>query len=104
MFKTAPANGNVEYVKHHFTAALLNKTEYMGYPDDETDQRWSDLYNSMFTIIVVVTELSCKIPVGNTVITEEEAKKLHTPTLPLPRQHPESRWHIPTSRYYAYVP
>ena len=42
----APANDHVEYVEHHFTAALLNKTEYMGYPDDEIDKRWSDLYNS----------------------------------------------------------
>jgi hypothetical protein len=35
----------VEYVENHFRAALFNKTEYMGFPDDEMDKRWSDLYN-----------------------------------------------------------
>lgn len=42
---TAPANDAVEYQELHFTAALANQTEYMGFPDDEIDKRWSDLYN-----------------------------------------------------------
>ncbi|KAJ9606918.1 hypothetical protein H2200_008929 [Cladophialophora chaetospira] len=67
-FFTAPANGVVEYAEHHFRAALFNFTEYMGFPDDETDRRWQDLYNDYAT----------------SVISEEEAKNLITPTLRIP--------------------
>ncbi|CAN8099970.1 unnamed protein product [Discula destructiva] len=63
----SPANGAVEYEELHFTAALANKTEYMGFPDDEIDKRWSDLYNF-----------------GISVITEQEAQNLAQPTIPIP--------------------
>jgi hypothetical protein len=32
-----PASGAVEWIDMAFTAALFNKTEYMGFPDDEID-------------------------------------------------------------------
>jgi hypothetical protein len=42
----APANEAVEYIKEHkFRAALFNNTPYMGYPNDETDKLWTDLYD-----------------------------------------------------------
>ncbi|PZC92761.1 DUF3328 domain containing protein [Pyrenophora tritici-repentis] len=41
----SPANNAVEYHEEHFVAALANGTEYMGFPDDEIDKRWSDLYD-----------------------------------------------------------
>jgi len=44
--KIAPANEAVEYIKEYkFHAALFNRTPYMGYPTDETDQLWRDLYS-----------------------------------------------------------
>ncbi|KAL1963165.1 hypothetical protein VTN77DRAFT_8598 [Rasamsonia byssochlamydoides] len=58
------ANEAVEYIPQvRFRAALFNNTPYMGYPTDETDELWSDLYNYM---------------------KDEEAKKLPSPTLPIP--------------------
>ncbi|BAE62512.1 unnamed protein product [Aspergillus oryzae RIB40] len=63
----SPANDVVEYIpQQHFRAALFNQTEYMGFPTDETDKLWSDLYNF-----------------GISTITEDEAKKLHSPTIPI---------------------
>ena len=42
----APANEAVEYIEEQtFRAALFNNTPYMGYPDDEKDKLWEDLYN-----------------------------------------------------------
>ncbi|KAL1988632.1 hypothetical protein VTN96DRAFT_8332 [Rasamsonia emersonii] len=65
---TSPANEAVEYIpQQRFRAALFNNTPYMGYPTDETDKLWSDLYNF-----------------GISKISEEEAKKLPSPTLPIP--------------------
>ncbi|CAE7193445.1 hypothetical protein P3342_009432 [Pyrenophora teres f. teres] len=63
----SPANDAVEYHEEHFVAALANSTDYMGFPDDEIDKRWSDLYDF-----------------GISVISEEEAKKLPNPTIPIP--------------------
>ncbi|KAL4899979.1 hypothetical protein BDW74DRAFT_171071 [Aspergillus multicolor] len=64
----SPAASAVEYIPaQHFRAALFNQTEYMGFPTDETDRLWSDLYNF-----------------GISTITEAEARQLHTPTLPIP--------------------
>lgn len=61
---SAPANEAVEYIEHKFISALANTTEYMGFPDDEIDKRWSDLYNCMFrfltdgNIIPLLTQVS----------------------------------------------
>jgi hypothetical protein len=44
----APANRAVEYRVQTFRGAMFNATEYMGFPTDETDQLWSDLYNCEF--------------------------------------------------------
>ncbi|OJJ42509.1 hypothetical protein ASPZODRAFT_76693 [Penicilliopsis zonata CBS 506.65] len=64
----SPANTAVEYIKEvPFRAALFNNTPYMGFPTDETDKLWSDLYNS-----------------GLSKISEDEARKLSVPTLPIP--------------------
>jgi hypothetical protein len=41
----SPANSVVEYEQKHFTAALFTKTPYMGFPTDETDRKWEELYN-----------------------------------------------------------
>jgi hypothetical protein len=41
----APANSEVEYVPTVFSSALFNGTAYMGYPTNETDALWEDLYN-----------------------------------------------------------
>jgi hypothetical protein len=41
----APANSAVEYHELHFVAALNNRTEYMGFPTNDTDKLWEDLYN-----------------------------------------------------------
>ncbi|KAE8356752.1 hypothetical protein BDV28DRAFT_163765 [Aspergillus coremiiformis] len=63
----SPANDAVEYIpKQHFRAALFNQTEYMGFPTDETDKLWSDLYN-------------CKPPFSSI----KEAMYLDTPTIPI---------------------
>ncbi|KAH6613836.1 hypothetical protein C7974DRAFT_466359 [Boeremia exigua] len=62
-----PANNAIEYHEKHFEAALANYTEYMGFPDDEIDKRWSDLYDF-----------------GISVASEEEAKQLPHPTIPIP--------------------
>lgn len=46
LFRTAPANDAIEYVKEFkFRAALFEKTPYMGFPSDETDRLWEELYN-----------------------------------------------------------
>ncbi|EPE30612.1 hypothetical protein GLAREA_03579 [Glarea lozoyensis ATCC 20868] len=64
----SPANGAVEYIKEQpFRAALFNNTPYMGYPTDETDKLWEDLYNF-----------------GTSTISKAEADKLPNPTLPIP--------------------
>ncbi|KAG9195013.1 hypothetical protein G6011_00133 [Alternaria panax] len=63
----SPANDAVEYHQLHFQAALANKTEYMGFPDDEIDQRWSALYDF-----------------GISVISKDEADILPHPTIPIP--------------------
>ncbi|PYI07694.1 hypothetical protein BO78DRAFT_366516 [Aspergillus sclerotiicarbonarius CBS 121057] len=64
----SPANEAVEYISEvPFRAALFNNTPYMGFPTDETDKLWSDLYNF-----------------GISKIPEAEAKKLPLPTLPIP--------------------
>ncbi|SMY20992.1 unnamed protein product [Zymoseptoria tritici ST99CH_1A5] len=64
----SPANGAVSYIaEHKFTPALGKLTEYMGYPDDETDRKWQELYQY-----------------NRSVITKEEAKHLSTPTMALP--------------------
>ncbi|KAL3421691.1 hypothetical protein PVAG01_05847 [Phlyctema vagabunda] len=64
----SPANEAVEYIEEQwFRAALFNNTPYMGYPDDEKDKLWEDLYNF-----------------GTSTISEKEAKKLPHPTLPIP--------------------
>ena len=41
----APARDVVEYHQHRFTWNFWDKGAYMGFPTDEVDQRWSDLYN-----------------------------------------------------------
>lgn len=42
----APANEAVEWIKEYkFTPALFSKTPYMGFPTNETDQLWLDLYD-----------------------------------------------------------
>jgi len=44
--QTAPANEAVEHIQaHKFRAALVNHTPYIGFPTDETDRLWSELYN-----------------------------------------------------------
>jgi hypothetical protein len=88
----APANGHVEYIEHHhFRAALLNRTEYMGYPtpDGNTDKLWSDLYNREFKLSRLLHQIprrfsSYNIIDGISKISAEEAQKLSTPTLAIP--------------------
>ncbi|KAL2705719.1 hypothetical protein AAEP93_000969 [Penicillium crustosum] len=64
----SPANDAIEYVKEFkFRAALFEKTPYMGFPSDETDRLWEELYNF-----------------GISKISEEEAKLLSHPTLTIP--------------------
>ena len=41
----APAKDVVEYRQQTFTWNFWDKGEYMGYPTDEKDKLWSDLYN-----------------------------------------------------------
>ena len=80
----APANNAVEYIKEHkFRAALFNNTPYMGYPSDETDRLWSELYNctSPFTHIPFKTD---ETQVGISRISAEEAEQLPNPTLAIP--------------------
>ncbi|KAK8084275.1 hypothetical protein PG997_005546 [Apiospora hydei] len=68
-FQLAPANEAIEYIpQHKFQSALFSHTPYMGYPTDETDQLWKDLYND----------------VAISTISEDEAKLLPHPTLPIP--------------------
>ncbi|KAK8044802.1 hypothetical protein PG993_004826 [Apiospora rasikravindrae] len=65
----SPANEAIEYIpQHKFQSALFSHTPYMGFPTDETDQLWKDLYNE----------------VAISTISEEEAKLLPHPTLPIP--------------------
>lgn len=46
---TAPANIAIEYIPElKFRSALFEKTPYMGFPSDETDRLWQDLYNCMW--------------------------------------------------------
>ncbi|KAK4240933.1 hypothetical protein C8A03DRAFT_30900 [Achaetomium macrosporum] len=65
----SPANEAVEWIKEiKFTSALFSRTPYMGFPTDETDQLWLDLYDS-----VAISK-----------ITKEEAELLPHPTLAIP--------------------
>lgn len=81
--RIAPANGAIEYIKEQkFRAALFNNTPYMGYPTDETDKLWSDLYNCKLPRIGVSLSSNGKL-VGISKISEEEATKLPNPTLPI---------------------
>lgn len=41
----APANEAVEYMQHTFGTHFFTSSLYMGFPDDEIDKRWEDLYN-----------------------------------------------------------
>lgn len=50
----SPANSAVEYEEKHFTAALFTKTPYMGFPSDETDRRWEELYNCISQLLRLV--------------------------------------------------
>ncbi|KAK4043257.1 hypothetical protein C8A01DRAFT_43745 [Parachaetomium inaequale] len=64
----SPANEAIEYIREYkFRPALFEKSAYMGFPTDETDRLWKDLYSF-----------------GISKITEEEAKKLIQPTLAIP--------------------
>ncbi|GAQ47695.1 hypothetical protein AAWM_06151 [Aspergillus awamori] len=64
----SPANEAIEYIKQHkFRAALFEKTPYMGFPTDETDRLWQELYNF-----------------GISKIPEHEARMLPHPTLKVP--------------------
>jgi hypothetical protein len=52
LIKTAPASQAVEYYPHRFTWNFWDKGEYMGFPTDEVDQKWSDLYNCKNTSLI----------------------------------------------------
>ncbi|KAJ9602034.1 hypothetical protein H2200_013394 [Cladophialophora chaetospira] len=63
-----PANTAVEYVEKQFDGTFYSKgNEYTGFPTDETDALWEDLFDF-----------------GISVIGPEEAAKLAIPTLPIP--------------------
>ncbi|UJO20680.1 Cyclochlorotine biosynthesis protein O [Fulvia fulva] len=63
----SPAKEAVRYYVHRFRPALGNETEYMGFPTDETDQRWEALYQY-----------------NASVISETQARRLLTPTMAIP--------------------
>ncbi|PMD63757.1 uncharacterized protein K444DRAFT_626451 [Hyaloscypha bicolor E] len=64
-----PANEAVEYIREQkFESALFSYTPYMGFPTNETDKLWENLYDSL-----AVSKIS-----------KSEAKLLHHPTLRIP--------------------
>ncbi|KAH8889433.1 hypothetical protein GQ53DRAFT_652198 [Thozetella sp. PMI_491] len=63
----SPASHLVEYYTTNITTAFMTKTPYMGFPTNETDQLWEDLYQF-----------------GDSFITEEEANRLAYPTINQP--------------------
>ncbi|KAK4031469.1 hypothetical protein C8A01DRAFT_51453 [Parachaetomium inaequale] len=70
----SPANEAIEYIKEFkFRPALFEKSAYMGFPTDETDRLWKDLYSY---------ELYQTFGISK--ITEQEARKLIHPTLAIP--------------------
>ncbi|KAB5563094.1 hypothetical protein GE09DRAFT_1219675 [Coniochaeta sp. 2T2.1] len=60
----SPVNHLVEYHIANVSTGFMTKTPYMGFPTDETDKLWEDLYQF-----------------GDSFISEEEAKKLAYPTV-----------------------
>ncbi|CAG8976559.1 hypothetical protein HYALB_00010201 [Hymenoscyphus albidus] len=68
-----PAKEVIEYEEIDFTWNFWDKGEYMGFPTDEKDKMWSDLYNF-----------------GTSGIPNEEAKKLPYPTVPVPDEPDKS--------------
>lgn len=53
-FETAPAYEAVESVPTLFQLALLNDSSpYQGWPDDDKDQLWQDMYSSMYELFPV---------------------------------------------------
>jgi len=42
--ESAPVNHLVEYHTVNVSTGFMTKTPYMGFPTDETDQLWEDLY------------------------------------------------------------
>jgi hypothetical protein len=54
----APAKDVVEYYPHRFTWNFWERGEYMGFPTDEVDQKWSHLYNCKTHTGQVVTILT----------------------------------------------
>ncbi|KAF8848037.1 hypothetical protein BDZ45DRAFT_636278 [Acephala macrosclerotiorum] len=65
----SPANEAVEYIREQkFESALFSYTPYMGFPTNETDKLWENLYDSL-----AVSKIS-----------KSEAKLLPHPTLRIP--------------------
>ena len=57
---TAPANEAIEYIKEYkFRPALFEKSAYMGFPTDETDRLWKDLYSCELQEPCVIGIASC---------------------------------------------
>jgi len=87
--RAAPANEAIEYIKEFkFRPALFEKSPYMGFPTDETDRLWKDLYSCELQQTCAWSgpaANACELlPVGVSKITEQEARKLIHPTLAIP--------------------